>query len=122
MSSSSVWLVLAITAVVIVLGRSSQLSDQQIREYLKAGAIVIDVRTAAEFNAGHLSSAINIPLEQLETLVPNAVKDKNQVILLHCASGMRRGMGVGKLKARGYTKVFNLGSFGRAAGILGPVV
>ena len=79
---------------------------------------MIDVRTAGEFSSGHLTNAINIPLDEIATAVPQRVKDKSQVLLLHCASGMRSGMAQKKLKALGYTNAFNLGSYGRAESIL----
>jgi rhodanese-related sulfurtransferase len=46
------------------------------------------------------------------------VKDKNQVLLLHCLSGTRSAMAKIKLKKMGYPNAFNLGSYGRAEGIL----
>ena len=66
----------------------------------------------------HLPVAINIPLDEIETALPLRVKNKNQILLLHCASGMRSGMAKQKLKRLGCTNVFNLGSFGRAERIL----
>jgi phage shock protein E len=47
------------------------------------------------------------------------VKDKNQVLLLHCASGMRSGVAKQKLKSLGYANFFNLGSLARARKIAG---
>ena len=60
----------------------------------------------------------NIPLDQIESAVPRRVADKNQLLLLHCASGMRSGMAKSKLKAMGYANAYNLGSYSRAAGIV----
>jgi phage shock protein E len=108
----------AIAAVFFIVKKSGQISAKDARAYLKNGALVIDVRTPGEFNSGHLSQAVNIPLDEIETAVPKRVKDKNQPLLLHCASGMRSGMAKRKLKAMGYTNAFNLGSYGRAEGIL----
>jgi phage shock protein E len=65
---------------------------------LKNGALVIDVRSSAEFNSGHLPKAINIPLEEIEIVLPRRVKDASQVLLLHCQSGMRSGAAKTKLK------------------------
>jgi rhodanese-related sulfurtransferase len=42
---------------------------------LKNGALVIDVRSPAEFNSGHLSVAINLPLDGIETTLPRRVPD-----------------------------------------------
>ena len=50
--------------------------------------------------------------------VPQRVKDKNQVLLLHCLSGGRSGLAKRQLKKMGYTHVFNLGSYSRASQIV----
>jgi len=86
---------------------------------LKDGALVIDVRSSAEFSSGHLPNSINLPLEEIETALPRRVKDKNQVLLLHCQSGMRSDLAKKKLNALGYSNAYNLGSYGRAAEIVG---
>jgi len=57
---------------------------------------------------------MNIPLDDLETALPKRVPDKNQVLLLHCASGMRSGRAKSKLNGLGYMNAFNLGSYERA--------
>jgi rhodanese-related sulfurtransferase len=46
------------------------------------------------------------------------VKDKNQVLLLHCQSGMRSGVAKSRFKGLGYPNVFNLGSYARASHIV----
>ena len=116
------WTTFAIIAVVVVifltLSKAGQISARDAAVYLKNGALVIDVRTAGEFNSGHLTNAINIPLDEIETALPKQLKDKSQVLLLHCASGMRSGLAQKKLVNLGYTNAFNLGSYGRAASIL----
>jgi phage shock protein E len=98
--------------------RSGQISAKAAAAHLKSGALVIDVRSPGEFSSGHLTNAINLPLDEIETALPQRVKDKNQVLLLHCASGMRSGMAKSKLNGMGYTNAFNLGSYGRAAEIV----
>ena len=102
-----------------MIKRSSQISAKDALEKLKAGALVIDVRSPGEFGSGHLAKAINIPLDEIETALPKRVKDKNQALLLHCASGMRSGMAKSKLKSIGYINAFNLGSYRRAEEIVG---
>lgn len=115
---TTVLIILAVVAVFYILKRSGQISAKDARTHLKNGALVIDVRTAGEFNSGHLPDAINLPLDQIETKLPRRVKDKNQALLLHCQSGMRSGIAKKKLKNLGYANVFNLGSYGRAAGMV----
>ncbi len=89
------------------------------RKHLAAGALVIDVRSPEEFRAGHLSKAVNIPLGELETAVLREVKEKDQVLLLHCLSGGRSEVARQRLKRLGYSHVYNLGPFGRAKQIAG---
>lgn len=106
-------------AIYSIWKRSSQISTKQAVAYLKDGALVLDVRSSAEFSSGHLPNAINLPVEEIEVALPLRVKDKNQVLLLHCQSGMRSGVAKTKLVGLGYANVFNLGSYARAAGIVG---
>jgi phage shock protein E len=108
----------AIVAVIFMMKKSAQIPEKDAREYLKKGALVIDVRSPGEFNSGHLASAINIPLDEIESTVPQRVKDKHQILLLHCASGMRSGVAKNKLQGMGYTNAFNLGSYGRAESLV----
>ena len=113
------WLIAAVIIVAFfVLRRIGQISAKAAREHLKNGAVVIDVRSPGEFAGGHLPQALNMPVDQVETLVPRRVKDRSQVLLLHCQSGMRSGVAKKKLQALGYRNAFNLGSYGRAARIV----
>lgn len=50
---------------------------------------ILDVRTISEYQAGHLSNAILIPLNQLETDMHKLQKSKNKKILVYCQSGNR---------------------------------
>ena len=118
MNWTTTLVIAAIGAVVFMIKNTGQISAKDALEKLKAGALVIDVRSSGEFNSRHLPTAINIPLDEIETALPKRVVDKNQVLLLHCASGMRSGMAKSKLKGLGYTNTFNLGSYGRAESIL----
>ncbi len=111
-------IIAAAVVVIFMLKRIDQISSKAALAHLKKGALVIDVRSPGEFNSGHLRNAINLPLNEIETLLPRRVKDKNQVLLLHCHSGMRSGMAKRKLKTLGYINSCNLGSYGRAAKIL----
>ena len=118
MNWTTILIIAGIVVIVFMIKKTGQISANDALEKLKSGALVIDVRSVGEFNSGHLPVAINIPLDEIETAVPKRVKDKNQVLLLHCASGMRSGMAKSKLNGMGYTNAFNLGSYGRAESIL----
>ncbi|HWG21823.1 MAG TPA: rhodanese-like domain-containing protein [Terracidiphilus sp.] len=113
------WLILAcVVAAFLVVRRVGQISKKTAREYLAQGALVIDVRSNAEFQAKHLRSAIHIPLNEMESLAPRRARDKDQVLLLHCQSGSRSAAARRKLAQMGYTRPFNLGSYRRAARIV----
>lgn len=96
----------------------AELSALEARQYLKAGALVVDVRTVAEYNTKHLTNVINIPLDEVKQKFPNIVTNKSDVVLLHCRSGSRSGRAENQLRALGYTNVFNIGSFSQAEKIL----
>jgi phage shock protein E len=68
---------------------------------VKEGAMIIDVRTPAEFNSGHIKGAVNIPLQAIQSSF-NKIP-KNKVIITCCASGMRSGSAKSLLKSAGYT-------------------
>src|ERR1039458_3205566 len=114
----SVIALLVVVTIYSIWKRATQISTKRAVAYLKDGALVIDVRSSAEFSSGHLSNAINLPLEEIETALPRRVKDKDQVLLLHCQSGMRSGIAKSRLTGLGYANAFNLGSYARAARIV----
>jgi rhodanese-related sulfurtransferase len=72
------------------------------------GSLVLDVREPAEFAAGHLPRARHIPLGELAKRVDEIAKFKDKPVLVTCRSGARSGSACRKLKAAGFTKVYNL--------------
>jgi len=118
MNWTTTLIIAAVVALVFMLKTAGQISAKDALAHLKNGALVIDVRSPGEFNSGHLSAALNLPLDEIEIALPRRVPDKNQVLLLHCQSGMRSGMAKKKLNGLGYANAFNLGSYGRAESIL----
>jgi len=84
---------------------------------LKEGAIIVDVRSKAEFATGHIKGSINIPVDQLRNNL-NKLKDKNRVIITCCASGLRSASAKTLLKANGYINVYNGGGWSSLQGKL----
>lgn len=110
---------IALITFFVLFRRVGQLSSKNAEQLIKAGAVVIDVRSAPEYNSGHLARAINVPLDKIEIELPKQIEDRSTTLLLHCQSGMRSSMAKKRLIAIGYTNVHNLGSFARAAELLG---
>ena len=116
------WTLLGIAGVVIIalllIRRLALASPEQLRRHLRAGARVIDVRTAEEFHRGHVAGALNFPLSELQDRLPQELPDRQQVLLLHCLGGWRSRNGQRQLQRLGYQNVFNLGSLARAQQIV----
>ena len=72
-------------------------------------AVVVDVCEPAEFAAGHVTGAKNIPLGELEAKLSGAVKNKALPLILVCASGARSGRAVAIAKKLGYEQAQSLG-------------
>ena len=81
----------------------------QMPELLKKGAIVIDVRSSAEFSAGASPGSLNIPLDRLEKEIKKL--DHQKPIILCCASGSRSALAAHMLKKQGFETVINGGSW-----------
>lgn len=73
--------------------------------------IWIDVRTAEEFNAGHLEGAIHIPYEEIAARISEVTTDKDATIRLYCRSGNRSGIAQQTLQSIGFTEVTNEGGY-----------
>jgi phage shock protein E len=71
-----------------------------LEEIVKQNAVVVDVRTAGEFNSGHVAGSVNIPLQEI-TLRVTELRAMKQPIVLCCASGNRSGQAMLLLKSQG---------------------
>ena len=71
--------------------------------------IILDVRTIAEYNEGHIPNAICIPNETIGNNTISELSDKEQLILIYCRSGNRSKQAAEKLKKLGYTNLIEFG-------------
>ena len=90
---------------------SSTISVEEAKELLQNGAVLLDVRTVAEFEQSHAKMAINIPLDSLDAKIKDL---PNHAIIVHCQSGMRSKMAMSKIINSGRKDVYNLGSVSKA--------
>lgn len=82
---------------------------------LAAGTVVLDVRTPAEFGAGHLQGATNIDIEASTFAAKIAKLDKTVPYFIYCRSGNRAGQAITAMKAVGFTNLTNGGGIDAAA-------
>ena len=83
--------------------------------------IVIDVRTAREFKAGHIEGAVNIPYDEIEDGIKKLGKINSKTrILVYCRSGRRSGIALDTLTQEGYLRVTNGGGFMALKSVIKP--
>lgn len=74
----------------------------------RENAVVLDVRDAAEFAAGHIANARNIPLAELDTRKAELNRFKSKPLVVVCQSGTRATKAVAALHGAGFEKAANL--------------
>ena len=102
--------IFAVIAFVIVSRARAQalptLNAAEVKARLDdTSTVILDVRSTAEFVAGHIPRAKNIPVQDL----PNRLGeiDKSKRIIVYCRSGARSTMAQGILTRNGFTSVEN---------------
>ncbi|MCP4501326.1 MAG: rhodanese-like domain-containing protein [Deltaproteobacteria bacterium] len=102
--------------------KASGVPDRDIKaaaSAIAAGATLVDVRTQAEFEEGHLEGSILIPVQELETRLAELEKangGKEKQIILVCRSGGRAGRAKTLLQDKGYSTVSNAGGWASLCG------
>lgn len=112
----SAWIFLIVVVLVLwlYLPRLGWIAIDDAREQLKAGALLLDVRSARECSEQPVKGAENIPVDELVAAIEGGALSKDRPILLFCASGMRSGAAKRTLRTYGFTQVENLGTVTRA--------
>ena len=75
----------------------------------ETGYVILDVRRADEFAAGHIPGAINVANESIGTAEILELPDKDQLIMVYCCSGRRSKEAAEKLVKLGYTNIVEFG-------------
>ena len=71
-------------------------------------AVVLDVRSAEEFAAGHIEGAINIAHTDIADKLASLESFKDQTIVVYCRSGRRAGEAETFLSGKGFSKLRHL--------------
>jgi len=91
------------------LGHATERAEQAWNAIQQQQALILDVRSQAEFQQGHLAGAHNIPHTQVAQQINHLTKDKEQAIVVYCRSGNRSSYALQVLEAMGYKHVLNGG-------------
>ena len=70
--------------------------------------VILDVRTAGEFAAGHIANAINIDVEGMQFDAEMGKLDKRLTYAVYCRSGRRSGIATEKMSLASFTHLYNL--------------
>ena len=93
----------------MVLGKTS---PERAKQLVRDGALLLDVRSPAEFAGGHVDGATNIPVQALGSRIAE-LGEHTRPVVLYCASGVRSASATGTLRRAGFTQVFDLGAMAR---------
>jgi rhodanese-related sulfurtransferase len=87
------------------------LTHEDAQQIIKSNpnAIILDVRTKAEYDKKHIPNALLVPIDELRSGDFSKLPDKNAVILIYCWTGRRAEDSAEILVKHGYTKVYEFG-------------
>lgn len=88
------------------------LGNKKIKEALRRGAVVIDVRTASEFDQGKLHGSINIPVDRIDINL-RRIAHMHRPIIICSDSDSDNDRVISFLKANGVKEIYNGGHWTR---------
>lgn len=104
--------ILAILAIVIEFRErakgSSLLGTADAVRAANGGALMLDVRDTAEYEAGHIIDARSIPAKEVAGKADTLKRYKEKPVVLYCETGFASAAAAKALKALGFTKVATL--------------
>ncbi len=74
----------------------------------RENAILLDIRKPEDFSKGHILSAINIPLSELENRISELEKYRERPIIICCNTGTTATLAMKQLKKMGFEKIYRL--------------
>lgn len=113
----SVFVLLLLLLLIVGCRRNSAVSTYQQISQKEAKimmdsqeAIILDVREQDEYDAGHIPSAVLLPVGNITTETASAViPEKDAVVLVYCRSGNRSKTASQTLAELGYMNVYEFG-------------
>lgn len=90
----------------IVTGEKRLSPSDAVRLINDRHALVLDVRTPADYKKGHILNALNVPQARLQERLSELGKDHARPIVVYCALGGVSAQATHQLKKAGYTEVY----------------
>ena len=84
--------------------------NRKIKDAIRRGAMVIDVRTATEFDQGRVPGSINIPVDRIPVNAER-IREMNRPIIFVCSTGARSSKAASIMQEKGLKEVYNAGSW-----------
>ena len=113
MSKQSVKLIFITITIIAMCGIFKNMfaptDNSNLKEVVKNGAFLVDVRTPAEFSGGSVKGAVNIPLDKVPSQL-SKFKNKKSIVVF-CRSGSRSGQAKSILESNGFQNVINGGTW-----------
>jgi rhodanese-related sulfurtransferase len=81
-----------------------------IRQALQEGAVIIDLRTAYEYDQGHIPRSLNIPADRIKANI-DRIRDLRKPVILCCGNGTHCWEAAEFLRGAGLTQVINGGNW-----------
>ena len=88
---------------------SVNINADSAKDKVKHGAVLMDVRSAREYDESHIDGAINIEYTDILEQAEGSLPDKETEIIVYCAAGKRSAQSLNFLNYLGYEHVYNLG-------------
>jgi phage shock protein E len=108
----------ALAIIILVMIIFNSMRRKSVEKYLQlppGEVLIVDVRSKAEYDSGHFSTAINISHDQIANQIGKFEPFRQKQIVVYCASGNRSAAALKVLRQKGFENVVNAGAY---AGIM----
>jgi rhodanese-related sulfurtransferase len=104
-------LIFSVFSLTVFASETVQISQQELITTLSennAQVVLLDVRSAKEYNEGHIDGAINISYDNIADNLSKLEKYKNSTVVVYCRSGRRAGIAEELLSKNGFKNLRHL--------------
>ena len=96
------------------------LGPDKVKEALRNGAVIIDVRTPNEFDTGRIPGSVNIPVDRI-SINSKRIKGMNRPVIFCCNSGHRSRQALAIMKEKGLKEAYTVGNWERLLKIVNRI-